>query len=279
MIEPHQQCVGMMQGRLSPIRNGRIQSFPHENWQTELTELSKLHIEKLEWTIDSEHLLANPLMSANGCKNINEHRFTNSISVPSVTCDYFMENPPWQVNPKEVLGNLISIIVGMQQIDSTVLVIPLVDNSSIRNSLHTSHLTDYFKNLEKHLIDSKVRIAFETDLPPDDFLSFIEKFNPLTFGVNYDIGNSASLGFDPTEEFEAIGQRILNVHVKDRTLNGSTVPLGEGNADFELVFALLAGAKYQGNYILQTARAPDGNHAGSIIKYRNQVIRWLEACY
>ena len=45
-----------------------------------------------------------------------------------------------------------------------------------------------------------------------------------------DIGNSASLGLNPLDEFEAFGDRILNVHVKDRVLGGTTVPLGLGNA-------------------------------------------------
>ena len=187
-----------------------------------------------------------------------------------------MENPPWRENGQTVLTNLKSIIDGMRQVNSTILVIPLVDNSSIRDSLYTSYAIDYFNGLEQHLTNSNVRIAFETDLPPDTFHSFIENFDSLTFGVNYDIGNSASLGFNPKEEFDAIGQKILNVHVKDRILNGTTVPLGEGDADFDLVFDLLVGSGYTGNYILQTARASDGDHAGSIVQYSNQVISWLE---
>ena len=72
----------------------------------------------------------------------------------------------------------------------------------------------------------------------------------------------AAAGFDPAEEIEAYGHRILSVHVKDRVLGGSTVPLGSGNADFEAVFAALGRVRYVGNYILQTARATDGDHAG-----------------
>ena len=268
--------IGMMQGRLSPIQNGRIQSFPLENWRSEIAEASQLNIQKIEWTIDSEEFSSNPLVSFSGGNEINLTINEWKTTVPSVTCDYFMENPPWLDSEDTVQANLKSIINGMHQIDSEILVIPLVDNSSIKDSSYTSYVIDYFKKLEQHLVESNVRVAFETDLPPDEFCSFIENFNPTRFGVNYDIGNSASLGFKPREEFDSYGQRIINVHVKDRILNGTTVPLGEGNADFELVFDLLVGSDYKGNYILQTARASDGNHAASIVRYRNQVIGWLE---
>ena len=33
-------------------------------------------------------------------------------------------------------------------------------------------------------------------------------------GVNYDIGNSASLGFPSKEEFAAYGDKITDVHIK-----------------------------------------------------------------
>ena len=276
MLNKNRHRVGMMQGRLSPIRNGRIQSFPHENWRIEIAEAAQLNIQKIEWTIDSEEFFSNPLVSPSGGNEINSTINEWKIRVPSVTCDYFMENPPWLGGEEAVQANLKSIINGMHQIDSEILVIPLVDNSSIKDSSYTSYVVDYFKELEKHLVDSNVRVAFESDLPPDEFCSFIENFNHTRFGVNYDIGNSASLGFNPLEEFESYGQRIVNVHVKDRILNGTTVPLGEGNANFELVFELLVGSEYKGNYILQTASATDGNHAASIVKYSNQVIDWLE---
>jgi L-ribulose-5-phosphate 3-epimerase len=81
------------------------------------------------------------------------------------------------------------------------------------------------------------------------------------FGINYDIGNSAALDFKPAEEFSAYGARVLNVHVKDRVLGGTTVPLKTGSADFDAVFAALAQKNYQGNFILQTARAAECNHS------------------
>jgi hexulose-6-phosphate isomerase len=76
--------------------------------------------------------------------------------------------------------------------------------------------------------------------------------------VNYDSGNSASLGYSVTEEFAAYGERIGSVHVKDRVRGGTTVPLGTGETDFESFFAALRRIEYGGDLILQVARDEPG---------------------
>jgi hexulose-6-phosphate isomerase len=74
---------------------------------------------------------------------------------------------------------------------------------------------------------------------------------------------------------EAYGSRIVNVHVKDRLRGGTTVPLGTGHADFDRTFAAFHDVGYRGNYILQTARAVDDDHAGVLCKYRDMTTDWL----
>jgi len=68
----------------------------------------------------------------------------------------------------------------------------------------------------------------------------------------------------------------MNVHIKDRMLGGTTVPLGTGNANFEVIFSELSRLNYEGNFILQTARATSDEHAEVLSAYRDQAIAWLE---
>ena len=121
----------------------------------------------------------------------------------------------------------------------------------------------------------KTKIVFESDFFPERVKSFISQFSTEYYGINYDIGNSASLGFDPKEEIKAYGRRILNVHVKDRFLHGTTVPLGQGNAEIPKVLEELDSIGYNGNYILQTARSDD-DHIGVLCQYRDQVIKLMK---
>ena len=270
------QRIGFMQGRLSPMRNGRIQSFPWETWREEFETASRMSLKKIEWTIDSENFTSNPLLTSDGRQEIIGLKSQFNVEIPSVTCDYFMENPPWKSDPAPILVGIESILLGMAKIDAKILVVPLVDNSSLGSAVKASRVEAFFRPVTNLLRENNMRIAFETDLSEEAFPDFIEEFGEDCFGINYDIGNSASLGFDPAKEFEAIGKRVINVHVKDRILGGTTVPLGSGNADFPLVFKCLKACGYVGNLIMQTARATDHNHAAVLQKYRDQIVSWME---
>jgi hexulose-6-phosphate isomerase len=270
------QRIGFMQGRLSPMRNGRIQSFPWETWREEFEIASRMSLKKIEWTIDSENFTSNPLLTLDGRQEIIGLKSQFNVEIPSVTCDYFMENPPWKSDPAPILVGIESILLGMAEIDAKILVVPLVDNSSLGSEIKTSQVEAFFRPITDLLRENNMRIAFETDLNAEGFPEFIGEFGEDCFGINYDIGNSASLGFDPAEEFRAIGKRVINVHVKDRLLGGTTVPLGSGSANFPMVFKCLKAFGYVGNLIMQTARATDDNHAAVLVKYREQVVSWME---
>ncbi len=266
--------IGFIQGRLSPIANNRIQQFPWNSWQNEFDIASRIDMKFIEWTIDSFKFYENPLIKFDKSQEINSIAKKNNVFIPSVTCDYFMENPPWKTDLNLVKKGIISILQGMKKISSKILVIPLVDNSSLLDSSSFKIVEDFFTGLTPLIIQNKLQIAFECDLNPEKLAEFISKFDRNYFGINYDIGNSSSLGFNPTEEFKAYGSRIINVHVKDRKLNGPTVPLGEGDADFIRIFSLLHEENYRGSLILQTARSGKGKDTELLIKYKQLVENW-----
>ena len=101
-------------------------------------------------------------------------------------------------------------------------------------------------------------------MSPKENSKFLLNFNKKYFGINYDIGNSASLNYNMNDEFKYFGNRILNVHIKDRKKFGNTVRLGEGNANFKQLFMNLKKINYKGNLILQTARSKINKHLEEI---------------
>jgi hexulose-6-phosphate isomerase len=264
-----------MQGRLSPVIDGRIQTFPWDYWENELLLAKEIGIQLMEWTIDSKKIESNPILIPETQKLITKLAKINNISIPSVTSDYFMENPPWVSNSAEVEEIHRRIIAGMAVIGSKVLVLPLVDNSSIQNYEIELYFFEFITKIKNSLRDYEIKIAIESDFEPTKLSNFISKLDPELVGINYDIGNSASLGFSSIEELNLYGGRVINVHVKDRILGGTTVPLGKGNADLPETVRLLEQIGYIGNYILQTARAEDGKHSETIVKYANMVEEWL----
>lgn len=269
--------LGFMQGRLSPLQFNKIQAFPWENWKNEFEVAQKIDLGLIEWTIDCYKFEDNPLFTCQDeIKNLMQ-RF--KVSVKSVTDDDFMENPPWKYESSYSRKRILKIISAMGELGAGILVVPLVDNSSISSCPNLFELNNFFKDLQGQLAKSRVRIAFELDLSPRDVEFFISNLDEQYFGINYDVGNSASLGHSPFDEIKYYGDRIINVHIKDRILGGGSVQLGRGNADLKLVFEQLHRIRYDGNYIFQTARSSTGNHEKEITdskKFVENLILELE---
>ncbi len=100
----------------------------------------------------------------------------------------------------------------------------------------------------------------------------VEHHEADNVGANLDLGNSAALGYDALAECRAYGARVFNVHIKDRVLGGTTVPVGTGHTDFERAFRGLKDANYRGDFILQTAPSPD--YLGIAEKYMRFARDW-----
>ncbi len=269
--------IGFMQGRLSPVVNGKIQAFPWDTWEEEFFLASKIGLKIMEWTLDQNRLYENPLLNENDHSKIKSLCKKYNIIIPSLTGDCFMQAPFWKASGDlqlKLKNDFLNIISSASQIGIGLVVIPLVDNGSIDNKDQKSQLINFLNAQETTLQKNKIKISFESDFAPSEISRFISCFNPSLFGINYDIGNSASLGFDPREEIALYGKRINNVHIKDRLLGGSTVPLGLGNANFPLVFNELKKQNYTGNFIMQTARAHDNNHSEALKTYMTQINIW-----
>ena len=272
--------IGFMQGRLVDRVDGKIQAFPWEQWRLEFPRAHAIGLGLMEWTLDDERLYENPFMTAAGQAEIRALGAEHGLRVASLTGDCFMQAPFWKAAGAAraaLLDKFDRIVEAASRLGVDMIVVPLVDNGRLDTPAQRELVLAELNRRADALRGAHVRIVFETDYGPRDYAEFLEHLPADVFGVNYDIGNSASLGFVPREEFAAYGERIVNVHVKDRVLGGTTVPLGTGNADLPGAFAGLAALGYQGNYILQTARAADEDHAGALTRYAQVTGDWSSA--
>lgn len=265
-----------MQGRLCDRVEGKIQAFPWLDWQSEFPVAQRLGISLMEWTLDQERLYENPLMTVLGRQRIRALSSQHGVRILSLTGDCFMQAPFFKASGavrEGLLKDLGAIMHACVELGIRYLLIPLVDNGSLTSESDERALLEGLLPLREVLTAGKLKILFESDFEPERLARFIARFPEDAFGINYDIGNSAALGYSASQEIASYGQRIDNVHVKDRVLGGTTVPLGTGNANFPEVFRALRRAGYAGNFILQTARA-DADHAGAIDRYRNMTHAW-----
>ena len=75
--------MGFIQGRLSPICDGKIQAFPWQYWEDEFQIAYDNEFSIMEWTLDQDRLYDNPII------NVSEERRYDHI-IPSVD-DMLME--------------------------------------------------------------------------------------------------------------------------------------------------------------------------------------------
>jgi sugar phosphate isomerase/epimerase len=176
-----------------------------------------------------------------------------------------------EANSWMLLGKLAS---SMQDLGSGWLVIPCVDQSSLRPQSSLERFISAADRISDELNGTGIRVTLETDLGPQEFASLLTVLDPEVFGVNYDIGNSAALGYEYDEEFDAYGERISLVHVKDRILGGGSVALGEGDANIPGVIERLRDMNFNGPVTMQVFRDAEG--LGVLDKQSRWLIPMLE---
>lgn len=273
--------IGFMQGRLCPMVDGKIQAFPWRDWRTEFPAAQRLNVRLMEWTLDHDRLVDNPLITADGRAEIRELSAKHKVGVQSLTGDIFMQAPFWKVSGaqrEERLGELDLVLDACAELGIRFVVVPLVDNGSMSGHDEEEAVIDAVNRRADRLRRDNLVIAFECDYDATDLARFIGRFPADVCGINFDIGNNAALGYDVADHVAAYGQRVVNVHIKDRMLRGTTVPLGLGNADIPAALQALVSSGYRGAYVLQTARAQDEDHEGTLGRYVEMTRRWLLDC-
>ena len=268
-----------MQGRLSPPINNRIQAFPHNYWKDEFVKARKLGFGVIEWIVDD---LDNPIFDDHKIEEIKNISRNNYIDVNSVCADIFMIKKLFDntnENIKQNLEILKRLIYQCEKCNIRILELPFVDSSSIKNSNDRQEIVKNLRSVIPYAEECNVIIGLETDLKPKRFLEFLKAFNHPNIKANYDIGNSISNNFITSEEIDTFGKWIVNIHVKDRHVNGNTVPLGLGDANFDEFFQKLRDIGYAGDLIIQGAREDldaDVNPENTCSKYLEFVNRYLE---
>ncbi len=262
-----------MQGRLLPKYKGQYQAHPLGYWQKEFFLASSFGLNCIEFIIDYDDVAQNPLINKDGYKEILSLSVETGIQIDSVCADYFMSSPIFTKDKYKIKKNekiLLQILESAEKLDITNIVIPCVDQSTIQNKKNKDRFISIMKEYVSEAESKKINFALETDLDPYDFGRLLDSFSSNYVTVNYDIGNSASMGYDYKEELEIYGHRISDVHIKDRKYKGESVLLGTGDANIPGFFEHFLNFNYNGPFILQAYRDDEG------LEVFKKQFKWLK---
>src|ERR1700686_174345 len=272
--------IGIMQGRLSPAVDGRIQSFPVETWREEFELARQAGLDCIEWIYETGTDAINPLGTDEAVAEICRLSDTSGVAVRSICADYFMSErliKPDGALRGEAVEHLRWLLERADAMGVRYIVLPFVDSSSLKSPQEIKGLLSMLRSVLPSAERVKIELHLETDLPPENLVAILESIEHLLVRANYDIGNSAALGYQPAHELSLIAPWLGSVHVKDRIKGGHTVPLGSGSADFGTCFRMIAKAGFNGPFILQAARESGLSEPDLAMRNREFVEKHLVA--
>ena len=117
---------------------------------------------------------------------------------------------------------------------------------------------------------------FETDLNPEIEYELLKSLNNEKLKICFDMGNSASYDYNPESTLKKISNYLGSIHIKDRKLNGGSVPLGKGKVDFNNVFSSLDKMNFNGPVSYQVYRNKNSDNVSVLkhsITFINNIIK------
>lgn len=251
--------LGVMEGRLLPKYQGRYQAHPVGTWADEFPVAAGFGLELIEFILDFNDAEDNPLLAPGGLDALSAVSQETGVKVVSICADYFMEAPLHRGDKRDLAAaTLTRVLDNAARLGVTDVVIPCVDHSRVESAAQEDALVAALGAALPHAESLGINLSLETDLDPKRFAALLSRLPSPRISVNYDIGNSASWGYDPEEEWAAYGDRVSDVHIKDRVLGGGSVVLGTGNADIPRVLELMSRHDFQGPVIMQAFRDDEG---------------------
>lgn len=246
----------VVQGRTITQTEEQIQYFP-KNWEEEFPIIQELGFDGIEWIFDKKSENTNPIVIEQEHQKIKDISEKFNVSLENIVFDWFMEEPFLRDNEqdtRESIKKLISLITLSAKIGFKRIIFPILENNAIKKD-ELDKLVKIFQNEIIPVLEKmNIEIHFETDLEPEKELELMKNMSNKKTKICFDMGNSTSFGYEGELVLETMKDYLGTVHIKDRKINGPTVPLGTGDVDFEKIFKKLHDINFIGPFTFQIYR-------------------------
>src|SRR5690349_445630 len=234
-----------------------MQSFPNL-WKDEFSIIRDLGFDGIEWIYDKKSELYNPILTVNGRNEMQNISTQFHVSLENIVLDWFIYHPLLiedQFRTEQKIEKLISLIESSAMVGFKRVILPILEQNSIAGNNNKKKFIQIFnEKISKILLLNNIEMHLETSLSPQEEVELVKELNNDKIRLCFDMGNSASLGYLPNDAINTVKDFLGSVHIKDRLLNGPSVPLGKGAVKFEEVFAALKNTKFDGPYSFQVYR-------------------------
>jgi hexulose-6-phosphate isomerase len=252
--------IGMMQGRLSPPIDGKMQTFPWTSWREEFQLAREIGFDLIEWLFDPTGYEDNPLWTGSGLREIQACIRSSGVRVETCCAHYFLAHPFFRVGEAERLRSvtvLEKLIEQSASLGIRTLLLPVLETAEVRTDEERDLLYASLRGPLDRASACGVRLALEMEFPAPRYAELIQKAKHPGLGIYFDTGNITARGYDAVADAGQLASLFLGVHIKDRKVNGPNVLLGTGDVDFPGFFAVLRCSGYTGPIVLETTTGDD----------------------
>lgn len=273
MVEPR---IGIMQGRLSPRPEHRLQAFPHQSWPEEFAHAKRLGFSYLEWIYEAERAEENPIATSAGRAAIRACAAESGLPVGSVCADYFMVHrlaggsAEARVRHARALSELVC---WTRELGATRILLPLLESSALDTPELVRDAVNSIVSVCPALEANDIVLGLEMEIAGPEYARVIRDIGHGHVRAYYDTGNSTAQGFDIASDVASLLPLLEAVHLKDRAVHGTSRPFGQGAANFHDFFGVLASAGYAGDFLTQHYfdAEPEASAAHSLAFVRDQL--------
>jgi len=254
--------LGIIQGRLSHPREGH--QTTSIKWKTEIEEAISLGLNHVEWIIDTDTLLSNPLLLG----EVPDILFNN---ISSVCLDNIVDKRIFEYEFFD--ENIIDVCKKLDNVGFRKVTLPILEESRVEKDGDLGYLC---RNLTRVCeLFPNFRFFIECDNNSKTVNTILDSHNNLN--ATYDTGNITAMNFDHDMYISEIGDKIKNVHLKDRQKNsGKSLGMFKGDTHFDSIFQKLSEVGYDGIFTLQMARGIPGSEKETIMNYTETFRRLYE---
>ena len=246
--------IGVMQGRLSPRPEGKLQEFPWRSYREEFAKAAQLGLHSIEWIFEASRFEANPLWTEAGREEIRELVAESGVRVQSVCADYFMvhrlagESSLALSQNRDVLAELI---VAANAVGADRILLPLLETSAVDTLELQREVVVSLRSAVEMAERYDVTLGLEMEIPGGEYAKLVHSVGSPRVRAYYDTGNSTAQGADIAQDIVPLLPVLHAVHIKDRVRGGGSKPLGTGDTNFQGFFPRLLRAGFRGDFVLQ----------------------------
>lgn len=248
--------LGIIQGRLLPPIDNKIQEFPEKNWKEEFEKIKQIGLSHIEFIVTKN--------SFKKFLNLSLSEYSSQIS--GICCDNLIDNSFYKSD--FLNDNLVPICDLANACNIKNINIPLLEQSSLNND----NVLEFSENIMK--ISNRYSLLnfnFEIESTIENALKIVNLSERFFF--IYDTGNLNFIGVNHKDYIDNIINKISMVHLKDRDIYGSHFP-GKGTTNFKLIFSILKKYNYSKYFTIQTKRG-DSFHEKETISNHSRYFKTL----